>query len=71
MFVQITLDLVDIVFKGRLTLQLHSTQSVKIYKGMKIGQIMFWKVYGNVELYKGKYQNSLITGESEVWRDFN
>lgn len=71
LFVQITSDLVDIGFKGRLTLQLHSTQPVRIYKGMKIGQIMFWKVYGNVELYNGKYQNSLIPRESEGWRDFN
>lgn len=70
LFVQITSDLVDIGFKGRLTLQLHSTQPVKIYKGMKIGQIMFWKVFGDVKLYDGKYQSSLVPRESEVWRDF-
>lgn len=70
LFVQITSDLVDIGFKGRLTLQLHSTQPVRIYKGMKIGQIMFWKVYGDVDLYKGKYQSSDGPRESEVWRDF-
>jgi len=70
LFVQITSDLVDIGFKGRLTLQLHSTQPVKIYKGMKIGQIMFWKVYGDVDLYEGKYQNSMEPRETEVWRDF-
>lgn len=70
LFVQITSDLVDIGFKGRLTLQLHSTQPVRVYKGMKIGQIMFWKVFGNVDLYKGKYQSSNEPRESEVWRDF-
>ena len=70
LFVQITSDLVDIGFKGRLTLQLHATQPVKIYKGMKIGQVMFWKVFGDVKLYNGKYQNSLEPRESEVWRDF-
>ena len=69
-FVQITSDLVDIGFKGRLTLQLHSTQPVKIYKGMKIGQVMFWRVFGDVNLYDGKYQSSLEPRESEVWRDF-
>lgn len=71
LFVQITSDLVDIGFKGRLTLQLHSTQPVRIYKGMKIGQVMFWRVYGDVKLYDGKYQGSLEPRESEVWRDFN
>ncbi len=70
LFVQITSDLVDIGFVGRLTLQLHATQPVKIYKEMKIGQIMFWKVFGSVNLYKGKYQNSTEPRESEVWRDF-
>lgn len=71
LFVQITSDLVDIGFKGNLTLQLHATQPVKIYKGMKIGQITFWKVYGDVNLYDGKYQGASEPRESEVWRDFD
>ena len=71
LFVQITSDLVDIGFKGRLTLQMHATQPVRIYKGMKIGQIMFWRVFGDVDLYNGKYQNSIEPRESLVWRDFN
>lgn len=71
LFVQITSDLIDIGFKGKLTLQFCATQPVKIYKGMKIGQVMFWKVFGDVKLYKGKYQNSIEPRESEIWRDFN
>lgn len=70
LFVQITSDLVDIGFKGRLTLQLHATQRVKIYKGMKIGQVTFWRVFGKVKLYEGKYQNSNEPRESMVWKDF-
>lgn len=70
LFVQITSDLVDIGFHGRLTLQLHSTQPVRVYKGMEIGQIMFWKIYGKVALYDGKYQNSSGPRETESWRDF-
>ena len=70
LFVQITSDLVDVGFKGNLTLQLHATQPVRIYKGMKIGQITFWKIYGDVDLYKGKYQGSVGPNESQVWRDF-
>lgn len=71
LFVQITSDLVDIGFKGKLTLQFCATQPVKIYKGMKIGQVMFWKVFGNVNLYNGKYQNSIEPRQSEIWKDFN
>ena len=54
LFVQITADLVDIGFKGNLTFQLHAVQPLRIYKGMKIGQIMFWKPKGKIKLYKGK-----------------
>lgn len=71
LFVQITSDLVDIGFKGKLTLQFCATQPVKIYKGMKIGQVMFWKVFGDINLYDGKYQNSIEPRESESWRDFS
>lgn len=71
LFVQITSDLVDVGFKGNLTLQLHATQPVRIYKGMKIGQVTFWKIYGDVDLYKGKYQGSIGPSESQVWRDFD
>ncbi len=71
LFVQITSELVDIGFKGKLTLQFCATQPVKIYSGMKIGQIMFWKVLGKVELYNGKYQNSAAPRASEIYKDFN
>ena len=70
LFVQITSDLVDVGFKGNLTLQLHENQPVRINKGMKIGQITFWKIYGDVDLYEGKYQGSVGPNESQVWRDF-
>lgn len=70
LFVQITADLVDIGFKGNLTFQLHVVQPLRIYKGMKIGQIMFWKPFGKIKLYNGKYQNSKGPQESKVWKDF-
>lgn len=70
LFVQITSDLVDIGFHGHLTLQLHSTQPVRIYKDMKIGQVIFWKILGRFCLYDGKYQRSTCPRESEIWRDF-
>lgn len=71
LFVQITSDLVDIGFKGKLTLQFCATQPVKIYKGMKIGQVMFWKILGDVKLYNGKYQNSKEPRQSEIYKDFS
>ncbi len=70
LFVQITAELVDIGFKGNLTFQLHAVQPLRIYKGMKIGQIMFWKTLGKIKLYNGKYQNSIGPQESKVYVDF-
>lgn len=70
LFVQITADLVDIGFCGNLTFQLTCVQPVKIYKNMKIGQIMFWKPLGKIKLYNGKYQNSVGPQESKVYKDF-
>ena len=70
LFVHITADLVDIGFTGNLTFQLHCVQPLKIYKGIKLGQIMFWKPKGKIKLYKGKYQNSIGPQESQVYKDF-
>ncbi len=70
LFVQITADLVDIGFKGNLTFQMHSVQPVRIYKGMQLGQVMFWKPTGKIKLYNGKYQNSIGPQESKVYIDF-
>lgn len=70
LFVHITSDLVDIGFHGKLTLQFHATQPVRIYPGMTIGQVTFWRIYGKIKLYEGKYQGSNEPRASEVWRDF-
>lgn len=70
LFVQITADLVDIGFKGNLTFQLHAVQPLKIYSGMKIGQILFWKPKGKIKLYNGKYQNSKGPNASKIYKDF-
>ena len=71
LFVQITADLVDIGYVGNLTFQLHAVQPLRIYKRMKLGQIMFWKPTGKIKLYDGKYQNSVGPQESKVYIDFD
>jgi dCTP deaminase len=59
LFIHITADLIDIGSKGNITLQLFPTNSIKIYPNMKIGQISFWCVKGEIEKYKGRYTNSV------------
>ncbi|MEW2582922.1 dCTP deaminase [Streptomyces virginiae] len=70
LFVHVTADLIDIGSHGRLTLQLHAVQPVRVYSGMLIGQVTFWTVTGEVVLYDGKYQGSDGPRPSLSHRDF-
>ncbi|SET64605.1 dCTP deaminase [[Clostridium] polysaccharolyticum] len=70
LFVHITADLIDIGSINHWTLQMHAVQPVKVYKGMPIGQVTFWKPQGEISLYHGKYQGSTEPMESQIWRDF-
>ncbi|OJH35969.1 dCTP deaminase [Cystobacter ferrugineus] len=71
LFVHITADLIDIGSYGQFTLMLHAVQPVRIYPRMRIGQVTFWTVLGDITLYQGKYQGSNGPRESEVYRDFD
>lgn len=70
LFVHITANLIDIGSINNWTLQMHAVQPVRIYRDMKIGQVTFWKPYGNINLYHGKYQGSVGPMASQIWRDF-
>jgi len=59
LFIHVTADLIDIGSKGNITFQLHPTVDIKIYPGMRIAQMSFWCVQGDINKYKGKYQNSI------------
>jgi len=70
LFIYITANLIDIGFLGQFTLMMHAVQPVKIYPDMRIGQVTFWKVIGNIHLYEGKYQGSQGPSESQSYKDF-
>lgn len=70
LFVHITADIIDIGSHNQWTLQLYAVQPIKIYPFTLIGQVTFWKVYGEVELYRGKYQGSMGPHESRIYKDF-
>ena len=70
LFVHVTADLVDIGFVGNLTLQLYATLPVRVYPGQKIGQVTFWRPYGEIRLYDGKYQHSSGPQASKTYLDY-
>lgn len=69
LFVEITAPIGDIGFHGQWTLMLAPVRPLRVYAGMKIGQIMFFQSRGEIELYSGKYQRSCGPQESRYWRD--
>lgn len=69
-FIHVTADLIDIGSHGRLTLQLHAVQPVRIYPRLRIGQVTFWTVKGAIVLYDGKYQGTERPMPSQAHRDF-
>lgn len=70
LFVHVTADLIDIGSHGVSTFQLYATLPVRIYAGMPIAQVSFWKPLGEIELYKGKYQHSTGPRPSMTYKDF-
>lgn len=71
LFVHVTADLIDIGSFGCVTFQLHSTLPIRLFPGMKIGQVTFWKPLGEIILYDGKYQGSEGPRASMAYSDFN
>lgn len=55
LFIHITADLIDIGSINQWTLQLHCVQPLRVYPGMLVGQVTFWTVEGDIDLYTGKY----------------
>jgi dCTP deaminase len=69
LFVEITAPIGDIGFHGQWTLMLSAIRPLRVYDGMKIGQIMFFVSIGAIDLYVGKYQSSAGPQPSQYWRD--
>lgn len=69
LFVEITAPIGDLGFHGQWTLMLSPVRPLRVYPGMKIGQIMFFVSTGPVDLYTGKYQAATGPQPSRYWRD--
>ncbi len=70
LFINLSASLGDIGYEGQWTLQLFTMNRVRVYHGMNIGQMMWWRPQGDVELYDGKYQGSVGPRSSDIHRDF-
>ncbi len=55
-FIDITADLIDLGSINQWTLQIHAVHTVRVYPGMLIGQVTFWRTFGRRVQYDGKYR---------------
>ena len=70
LYIYLNSGLGDIGFKRQWTLELQAIQPLRVYAGMKVGQMLFWKTIGKIILYDGKYKNSIGPQTSQIWKDF-
>ncbi|MDP3881893.1 MAG: dCTP deaminase [Nanoarchaeota archaeon] len=70
LYIYLNSGLGDLGFKKQWTLELHSIHKLKVYPGMKIGQMLFWEPRGKIILYQGKYKDSRGPEVSQIWKDF-
>ncbi|MEU8269146.1 PEP/pyruvate-binding domain-containing protein [Sphaerisporangium sp. NPDC049002] len=71
LFINLSASLGDIGYKGQWTLQLYSMNAVRVYPGINIGQMMWWRPQGDIELYDGKYQGATGPRSSDIHKDFH
>lgn len=73
LWLQVTADLGHIGTNHIWTLELKVVQPLRIYAGMPIGQVTFWRVSGNIEdRYRGLYGTDQTPSLSKLkFHDFN
>jgi deoxycytidine triphosphate deaminase len=70
LFINLSASLGDIGYVGQWTLQLYALHPLRIYAGMKIGQMMWWRAQGEISLYNGKYQGAKGPQTTLIHQDF-
>lgn len=63
----------DIGFDGQYTLEVTAVHPVRVYPGMRIGQIRFHTVVGEIQPYNGNYTGGNARGPvgSRSWNQFH
>lgn len=68
--VHVTAGFGDIGFQGRWTLEMVATEPVRVYPGMKICQIYYHTVCGEIlDEYAGKYVGQEVATPSRLWQE--
>ena len=65
----ITAGLIDQGFFGHITLEITVQRKTRVYPRMRFGQIFWFSVVGETNLYRGKYQNQVGSSASRLHKD--
>lgn len=60
LFLNVSADLGHCGAISRWTLELKVVQPLRVYPGMIIGQVCFWKQHGGKPIYDGRYQSDVL-----------
>jgi dCTP deaminase len=64
-FLNATADLGHVGSSSHWTLEISVVRPVRVYPGMRIGQVAFWEVAGSVAPYRGRYAGDACPEESK------
>lgn len=70
LFIHLSAGLGDVGYVGQWTLQLFTMHPLRIYEGMRIGQMMWWQTQGTITHYCGKYQGAIGPQSTLSYRDY-
>lgn len=69
LFLQVTAPLGHVGCNHNWTLELKSVQPLRIYPGMKIGQVTFWVIDGDKIMYDGEYTDFMGPHVSTFYKE--
>jgi dCTP deaminase len=70
LFVHVTANLIDIGNHCNFSLHLAPKRDIRVFPGMRIAQVSFWCVQGNINLYQGKYKGARGPAASQSYKHF-
>lgn len=68
LFIHVTAGFGDIGFQSNWTLELCTIMPIRVYPGMRIGQVFFYECSSRDTIYRGRYQYQPEPQESLYWK---
>jgi dCTP deaminase len=69
LYLQISADLGQLGSIHKWTLELTVVQPLRVYPGMRVGQVSFWCSFGDHDPYVGRYVGTDLPTSSRLWLD--